>query len=770
VPSEYLGSPSEYLWYTTYLSGDISKPDGRSIFESCSVDFLEWQFEVSNKIDLTPPQVKDRGVFPPPDNGRDSVSTVSSPAQAAGSLTVASQPNIYAAARVTSATPAPGSPALTISDITVDPSCAQGGPLTVTVSTDGLTAQLSGGGRLLGSAVFSGRSVSFPGVFSFTLPSADPASGNSWVINVTASVSADTLSVGRMVYVFVASAEAPNHIQRGAGVNQTAANIASVVNAHPDVSASAAANRVSIEATLAGVSGNNISLAVSNAPALVLSGSSLVGGSDRRESAIVSDRRDQPMNSVIQINFNEAVLPTTVVGTADQVRNYIRVVNAKPGAAAAGGACLIDADCLTFDCEAGVCVGTNNYLQGKFRISNQYRTVEFISDNQCGVNGCGDPIYCLPASSQLQVVLTPASLSPCSTGTDCASRSPYNTCSTQPQSGALQLCRQDFGGTYPGSRVRNYPVANIGAMDGVMDTAMNSFDGDRNNFADGPVASFSDNKPIYSANAQCQADFERIIAAVKNKRIEQNKVLGEISGSFCSGCSCGTPAACQTRMDAAMQAVGLPGAIKDYGGAFFVFNEDEDEPSYGACRQDSVTSLNCGTAPIPYYFCANGDIYSWTFFISDKMEISAPLLETVVPNRGSSISVGSEISGQFNKMMMSSSLTTGQTLVSNGESTVVHKNLNIWSLADKAVGYWVESEGIDTNGDGEMEKTKVYINHNLLDDSVSYRAQMGSGIKDIYQNCYKPSDGPGCSGVNETRPSCCNGSAEVDLDQNGNCR
>ena len=120
--------------------------------------------------------------------------------------------------------------------------------------------------------------------------------------------------------------------------------------------------------------------------------------------------------------------------------------------------------------------------------------------------------------------------------------------------------------------------------------------------------------------------------------------------------------------------------------------------------------------------------------------------------------------------MMSSTLSTGETKVNNGEEVVAHKNLNLWSLAEKAVGYWIENEGLDINADGEMEKTKVYIKHNLLDSAVSYRAQMGSGIKDIYQNCYKPSAGPACAGVSAANPSCCNGTATAVLGQNGSCQ
>lgn len=771
VPGEYLGSPSEYLWYTVHLGSEISKPDGRSIFEGCQIDYMEWSFEVSNKIDLTPPQVKDKGVFPPPDNGRDTISVLSSPAQAAANVTVLSQPNVYTAAVAGAVTRLGGAPSATVA---VDPNCSESGTLRVVLQTDGLTAQLSNGGRLLGSAVFSGLTVFFDGVLSLTL-SAAPAAGNSWDIPVTAVRPADTLTVGQMVYVFVAAPSSPNHIKPGGSLNQTASNIAAVVNDHPDVGATAAGSVVNIKATLAGERGNDVVLATSDQTALKiasLSGSivsSLAGGSDRTASSQVVSRRDQPMNSAIQINFNEAVSPITVVGTSDQVANYLRVVNAV-GGAAGGAACSVPSDCRSYKCESNVCVG--NVLAGKFKISNQYRTVEFVSDNQCGVNGCGDPIYCLPANSQLRVEVVAAGLATCGSQTDCASKTPYTSCSTQPQSGSLQLCRQDFGGNYTGSRARNYPVSNT-SFDGVMDSALNSLDGDRNTFADGPINMYSDNPKVYSANAQCQADFDRIISAVNNKRVEQNKTLGDITSPFWAAGPCGTPADCEIRMRSVMQALGVPGSIKDAGGALFYFSEKEDGTPGGACRHDELSSANCnGGAPvsIPFYFCAEGDSYSWTFFISDKMDTNPPVLESITPARGSGISVSDEISGEFGKIMMSSSLSTGETRVDNGQEIAVHKNLNIWSLAGKAVGYWIESEGIDSNADGEIEKTKVYIRHNDFDGSVSYRSQMGSGIKDIYQNCYKPSAGPDCAGVNGVNPSCCNGTATANLDQNGNCR
>ncbi len=69
VFDNYLGSPSEYIWYSAHLTNDIEKADksgvNNGIFATCNVDYLEWQFEVSNKIDLAPPQVLN--VFPPPE-------------------------------------------------------------------------------------------------------------------------------------------------------------------------------------------------------------------------------------------------------------------------------------------------------------------------------------------------------------------------------------------------------------------------------------------------------------------------------------------------------------------------------------------------------------------------------------------------------------------------------------------------------------------------------------------------------------------------------
>ena len=70
-------------------------------------------------------------------------------------------------------------------------------------------------------------------------------------------------------------------------------------------------------------------------------------------------------NIVIQINFSEAVDPIMVQGIAGTFYNII------------------------FGDEE---------VTGVWRLANAYKTAEFVSDQSCGENSCGDPMYCLPTA------------------------------------------------------------------------------------------------------------------------------------------------------------------------------------------------------------------------------------------------------------------------------------------------------------------------------------------------------------------------------------
>lgn len=614
--TNYLGSPSEYIWHSVHLTNDIEKMDktgvNDGIFATCHTDYLEWQFEVSNLIDLTPPKVLN--VFPAPDDAQD-VTTPGVTERATGKITVNSQPNYYVAAEVNTVTAGGGSPQATA---VIDPNNKESEDLKVTVSDDGITTQLSKGAILLGAEAFSNNSVTFAGYFTLTV-TGEISAGNEWTVNVSPEQEADTLTVGSITYTFVSGSAGANEIQVGATENNTAENIQSKIDDRSDLIATVASDAVNLTAEIAGTAGNNIQLSTSNTIAL---GIALMSGGEGSESFItINGKADKPRNAVIKINFNEAVNPLTVSGNAEDVKDYIRVVN-----------------------------GGQN-LTGSFAISNQYRTVEFISDDLCGVNACGENIYCLPENSNLRVDLVAASLADC--GTDiCASRSPYSTC-------VSSICQDSDGDKYPLSKI---------PFNGIMDAALNSLDGNRDDDADGPVTFYNQNNP------------------------------------------------------------------------------------------DPLT----------------GDNYQWSFWISDVIDLTTPVITATNPEHAGpgGAPLINPVTAGFDKIMMSSSLRTGQVSVFNGKEYVTHKRINIWNFGGSPIGYWITQTDIDEPPpNGEIDYTQAEIRHSMFADSTSYRSQIGSGVKDIYQNCFKPGSGPACPPANpvtETEPSCCSGTPE-DVPAGENC-
>jgi len=131
----------------------------------------------------------------------------------------------------------------------------------------------------------------------------------------------------------------------------------------------------------------------------------------------------EPKNVVVQVNFSEAINPLSASGVSTPTSTFTNLLVSSSSAQVTGG----------------------------FYISNGYRTVEFVSDNPCGTNSCGEQVYCLPGSSNIDVDVLAASTTPFF---------PYN---------------------------------------GVIDMADNSLDGNLDNQADGPTA--QSGHPPYNYNA-----------------------------------------------------------------------------------------------------------------------------------------------------------------------------------------------------------------------------------------------------------------------------
>ena len=87
-------------------------------------------------------------------------------------------------------------------------------------------------------------------------------------------------------------------------------------------------------------------------------------------------------NIVVQITFDEAMDPVAATGTYD------------PDAG----------DTFSnIEIEATDSLGNVTPVTGTYRISNVYQTVEFVPDDACGVDPCGDTIFCLPGVSDIDV-------------------------------------------------------------------------------------------------------------------------------------------------------------------------------------------------------------------------------------------------------------------------------------------------------------------------------------------------------------------------------
>jgi len=98
------------------------------------------------------------------------------------------------------------------------------------------------------------------------------------------------------------------------------------------------------------------------------------------ESVIPGEGTVNARNILVQVNFDEAMDPTTVAGKTADGFDKIEVTS------------------------DGVPVA------GTWAIGNQYKTIEFTTDSLCGTNSCGGNVYCLPADADISVNVKAARL------------------------------------------------------------------------------------------------------------------------------------------------------------------------------------------------------------------------------------------------------------------------------------------------------------------------------------------------------------------------
>jgi hypothetical protein len=646
TPVNYLGSENPVTRYNVKLTSDLRKTNGDSMFKTCSVNELLWGFEISTSLDLIPPQVLSSSLFPYPDNAQDVSSITTSAARATAEILVNDCPNAYSPAELISVTPS--------TEVSLNNYHGTINYFRVSVPESlPNRAQLFNGNTntLLGIADFDVQGiVTFPGFLS--LRAADHPVGSLWEIRINPEQLADNLTVGNTVYVFSETGENNNIITSlgSCNTNTQAANIVAKLSGHPDIDVIRVGTRITLTAKAFGVSGNDIDLSTSNPSALTLTPFS--GGVDQIMNHIIRDKADAPMNSIIKISFNEPMNPIALSGTADEVAGYIRVMNANSNSRPNGAACSSNSDCLSYRCEGSTCAG--DYVRGNFMVSSNYQTVEFIADNECGLNGCGDRVYCLPPNSNLAVQIRAANLRTCNTDQDCMPYNPYSSCNLGPLN--YRTCQDTLQ--------RNHPAANPLNLAGLVDMAFNSLDGNRDSATAGPLSFFNEN----------------------------------------------------------------------------LNNPDE------------------------------GDSFRFSFFVNDQKDLSAPIITSILPaHNQTNLGPQEPVEITFNSVMMANTLRSGSKKFFDGSQLIEHKFINLRSPQPSPIGFWIESEDRDSDPlDGVNDITVARIKHSSFSEALTYFASVGSGVKNIYQNCFKPSSGPGCE-ASFDNPSCCFGVPTANLNEQGNC-
>jgi hypothetical protein len=646
-PLGFLGNSDGNVEYGVRLTNDIKKFGGEALFSSCSSDYLEWNFETSNKLDLESPQVVLGGFFPPIDSQEDIIKLNSEAKAAQAKIVVTGCPRVYEPAKKVSITKIGSS---VDADFVVNPKYS--GVITdftIQVATND-KAKLFSGGSLLGSSDIIDNKAVFDDYFTLSFSSVVP--GNSWNLSVLPVQAAEKLTVASSNYIFVSNKSGNNNeilVPESCSPANMAVNMELVLSSNSEVSVTSSGGIITLFSKNTGISGNSLTL-TSNGRGLALT--KFTGGADKSDSYEIRDVKDKPMNSVIQVNFSEAMNPMIMSGSANELSNYIRLVNADSSSKTSGQACSKNSDCLSYDCQGNSCAG--DFISGDFSLNNSYRTLEFISDKECGVNSCGEKMYCLPAGSHLALKINAAKLKSCSVKSDCDSSAPYSECLNN-------ICRDSV-------KELNYPVADSLNLNGAVDLAFNSLDGNRDGKTDGPI------------------------------------------------------------------------------GAYPYFNEGSGD-------------------------LTKRDGFEFSFFVSNQINSVPPSISLTSPRLdANNVTVLSPVLIDFNDLMMVKTLRTGSVVMDNGLSRIEHKLINLRSSNDKPLGYWLESENKEIGTpDGQPDYTSLRVAHSDFFEAVTYISQIGSGVKNIYQNCFKPSIGPDCLSLDETNPSCCFGSGTNLLDSNGNC-
>ncbi len=167
------------------------------------------------------------------------------------------------------------------------------------------------------------------------------------------------------------------------------------------------------------------------------------------------------------------------------------------------------------------------------------------------------------------------------------------------------------------------------------------------------------------------------------------------------------------------------------------------------------------------------DDYIWSFTTTDDYNAEGPMIESITPEiLGENLDLDQNISITFDGLLDSSTVHSSNLGLSNEEVNSGDEH-ELWYTLRST---WLTSaDEVVVTASQTPVKTMVTIEHGtfLASDvyaspalSYMYGMTVDEGVKNEYQNCFVPGEGPnadgGSCGTSSTFPYCCNGSPQAD--------
>ncbi len=157
-----------------------------------------------------------------------------------------------------------------------------------------------------------------------------------------------------------------------------------------------------------------------------------------------------------------------------------------------------------------------------------------------------------------------------------------------------------------------------------------------------------------------------------------------------------------------------------------------------------------------------GDDYAWEFTTTSATELGGAAIVSITPDISEeSVSLDQTISILFDDVMLLNTITSDEIVLTNTELSTDTSH-EMWYRFSSTP---LDASSTEITSDAQAQtQTLVEVSHGTFLESIDgttymYGVTVGDGVKNQYQNCFVPAEGPSDSGGTCEGPYCCNGVA-----------